>query len=75
MRTTLNLPDDLVQRAKARARVENSTLTALIVDGLERRVDQSNLRSLPVSAAVGGLRPGVDWDSLEEPEDRCAFHR
>lgn len=75
MRTTLNLPDDLVQRAKARARVEDSTLTALIIDGLERRVDQSNHRPLPVSAAVGGLQPRVDWDSLEEPEATGAFHR
>lgn len=58
-----------------RARVEESTLTALIIDGLERRVDQSNLRPLPVSAAVGGLQPRVDWDGLEEPETTGAFHR
>ncbi len=34
MRTTINLPDGLVEQAKARARAEGRTLTSLIAEGL-----------------------------------------
>ena len=72
MRTTLNLPDDLVARAKNLARTENTTLTALIVDGLSLRVQRSQTPlPLPVSKVTGGLQEGITWDSLiaENSED------
>ncbi|MCC6870688.1 MAG: hypothetical protein IT522_17885 [Burkholderiales bacterium] len=34
MKTTIELPDDLLERGKAAARRENSTLKALIEEGL-----------------------------------------
>lgn len=36
MKTTIELPDDLLERGKALARRENSTLKALIEEGLRR---------------------------------------
>ena len=38
MKTTLNFPDKLVQEAKRRALDEGTTLTDLVVQGLEARV-------------------------------------
>lgn len=65
MRTTLNLPDDLAREAKRRAIEENTTLTNLIVEGLEHRVHASrNSGPLPVSRASGGLCEGVSWSEL-----------
>ena len=69
MRTTLNLPDELVARAKSIALTEKTTLTALIVDGLAMRIrDAVSPASLPVSKATGGLRDGVSWEELEAVE-------
>jgi len=65
MRTTLNLPDSLVLEAKRQALAEQTTLTSLIVDGLRVRMEHGRIPGeLPVSRAQGGLRPGVDWDTL-----------
>lgn len=36
MKTTIDLPDDLLARSKALVRRENSTLKALIEEGLQR---------------------------------------
>jgi hypothetical protein len=77
-RTTVRLPDDLVRRAKRKAASEGRSLTALIEDGLRRVVNtgaanQKRDRILPpVSAATGGLMPGVDLNetaALQETED------
>lgn len=66
MRTTLNLPDDLARRAKRQAVDEGTTLTGLIVDGLEARLARAPRAGRPpVSQARGGLQPGVRWDELE----------
>jgi len=65
MRTTLNLPDDVVQEAKRRALEEGKTLTQLIVEGLRDRLRTTGTGvPLPVSLAVGGLRAGVSWEKL-----------
>jgi hypothetical protein len=66
MRTTLNIPDDVARNAKLRAVEESRTLTDLIVEGLHLRLARSvPTRILPVSAARGGLLPGVEWHKLE----------
>lgn len=66
MRTTLNLPDDLSRRAKRQAVDEGTTLTSLIVEGLEARLERRPASGRPpVSEARGGLQPGVSWDELE----------
>ena len=65
MRTTLNLPDSIVLEAKRRALEERTTLTSLIIEGLRVRMERGRIPGeLPVSGAQGGLRPGVDWDTL-----------
>jgi hypothetical protein len=78
-RTTVRLPPDLIRRAKHKAAEEGRSLTALIEEGLRRVVDDGRtakpvVRILPrVSAATGGLAPGIEWDRLsaavEEMDD------
>jgi hypothetical protein len=69
MKTTLNLPDPVVLKAKRQALEEGTTLTDLIVQGLKARLDKKPaLGPLPVSAAQGGLKSGVTWVDLEAAE-------
>jgi len=77
-RTTVRLPEDLVRRAKQKAAAEGRSLTALIEDGLRRVLSElpvtgAQRRTLPpVSAASGGLMPGIDLDdsaALQQFED------
>lgn len=83
-RTTIRLPEELLQRAKRKAAAEGRTLTALIEDGLrlvtaERKMNQPKKRIIPrVSKATGGLLPGVDLTSFsasEEAEDLAYLAR
>jgi uncharacterized protein DUF6364 len=78
VRRTVRLPEDLIKRAKRKAAAEGRSLTALIEDGLRRVLDErsSGKRARrilpPVSAATGGLRPGIDLDdmvALQEIDD------
>jgi hypothetical protein len=72
MKTTLNIPDQIIKDAKLRAVEEGTTLTDLLVQGLRIRLARgAPARSLPVSSARGGLQPGVEWGSLE-PDRRDA---
>jgi hypothetical protein len=77
-RTTVRLPADLLDRARRKAAAQGRTLTALIEDGLrlvvtENRKSLKEKRVVPrVSAATGGLMPGVDLtnsSALQEAED------
>lgn len=68
MRTTLNLPDDLLDRARKVAVECRTTVTALITEALRealaRRRKKSSARPplhLPTFGS-GGLQPGVDLD-------------
>jgi hypothetical protein len=78
MRTTVRLPQDLLNRAKRKAAAEGRTLTSLIEDGLRAVVDARSKPArrrrvvLPVSKATGGLLPGVDltrFSDYQEMED------
>jgi hypothetical protein len=65
MRTTIDLPDELLRRARQRAAQEGTTLTALLADGLRLRLGGGSggvrrRRRLPVSKVGGGLQPGID---------------
>jgi hypothetical protein len=65
MRTTVRLPDDLLENARERAAEQGRTLTSLIEEGLNRVLSepQAATRSpirLPVSMSGGGTLPGVD---------------
>jgi len=78
-RTTVRLPQDLLERAKRKAAREGRTLTSLIEDGLRLviaengRKPKAKKRVMPrVSKATGGLRPGVDLTQFwkyQEMED------
>ena len=77
-RTTVRLPQDLLNKAKRKAAQEGRTLTSLIEDGLRLVVADQGKKSKarrvspPVSKATGGLRPGVVIDPFwkyQEMED------
>ena len=75
-RTTVRLPQDLLDRAKRKAAAEGRTLTSLIEDGLRLVVaDDRRFRKRvlpPVSKAAGGPMPGVDLmdlSALQETDD------
>jgi hypothetical protein len=77
-RTTVRLPQELLNRAKRKAAAEGRTLTSLIADGLrmvvadDRRPAKAKRVLPPVSKADGGLLPGVDlMDTrlLQEADD------
>jgi len=65
MRTTVDLPDELLRQARQRAADEGTTLTSLLADGLRLRLAPSTTvsrrpRRLPVSKVGGGLQPWID---------------
>ena len=77
-RTTIRLPEDLVARAKRRAAADGVSMTALIEEGLRRILSEPRHSGRaervlpPVSAATGGLMPGIDLSdtaALEEMDD------
>lgn len=70
MKTTLDLRDDLLAEAKARAARERTTLTRIVEEGLSLRLRgavraRRKLEELPVSRRSGGLLPGIDPSSNE----------
>jgi hypothetical protein len=79
MKTTLNLNDALLTRAKALAAEQHTSLTRLIEEGLQlhpraQRTPSRPVR-LPVYRGKGGLAPGLDALSnkdLLEAADRDA---
>jgi hypothetical protein len=68
MKTTLDLNDALIARAKSQAARERSSLTRLIEDGLRLRLRnrRTSARSIPALAVFegkGGLRRGLNATS------------
>jgi Arc/MetJ family transcription regulator len=67
MRTTVDLPDDLLAEAKARAAREGRSLSAVVGDAVRTAFQRSDReqgakrQELPRFGS-GGLRPGVDLD-------------
>lgn len=73
MRTTINLPDGLLERAKRRAAEEGLTLGQLIESAVKERLHRRS--SEPpvgpfrlVTYGSGGLQPGLSWTRLKEVE-------
>jgi plasmid stability protein len=67
MRTTVNLPDDLLATLKKRAAEQGTTVTALIEDSLRaslggRRNRAKKERTSLATFGRKGLQPGVDLD-------------
>jgi hypothetical protein len=88
MRTTIDLPDDLFRRAKARAALEGSSLKQLITAFVERGLQQRetdqpvpNRRSTPpIIARANTGRPipalsNADLARIQEEEDLATHHR
>ena len=77
-RTTVRLPEDLLNQARRKAAAEGRTLTSLIEDGLRvivgesRRTEKRKPVMPRVSKAGGGLMPGIDLtnpSALQEADD------
>ena len=77
-RTTVRLPEDLLDRARRKAAAEGRTRTSLIEDGLRQVVagpkksEKKKGGPIPVSKATGGPMPGVDitsFSALQEMDD------
>ncbi len=70
MRTTLNLPDGLVEAAKAKAAAEGRTLTSVVEEGiravLEVPAPRPSATTLPAYGEAGGR-------FLVDPADRDAL--
>lgn len=65
MRTTLDLDDDLLQRAKEEALRSGRTLTAVVEDALRAALaeeDQPLPGPVELPTAPGRSRPGIDVD-------------
>jgi hypothetical protein len=65
MKTTLDLDDELLVKAKTVSARERKSLTALIEEGLRLRLRSPRLKSrrpktLPVYRGKGGLAKGID---------------
>jgi predicted transcriptional regulator len=65
MKTTLDLRDDLLARAKELAAKERTSLTRIIEQSLalrlrRQRAFRGKLKELPRSRRKGGLRAGID---------------
>lgn len=71
MKTTVDLPDDLLIRAKKRAAETRTPLRALIARGLRRELDAGSKRPATSAprirwvTAPGGLPPELDVSSRE----------
>ncbi len=69
MRTTVRLSEGLLREVKAEASRRGETVTALIERGLRLVLASSGKPArrprivLPVSKAMGGVRPGVDLNN------------
>ena len=67
MRTTINLPDDLILQAKKAALDADTTLTEIITNALrealaKRRSKKARRDFKIIASGSGGLLPGVDLD-------------
>lgn len=72
MRTTVNLPDELLRDAKSRAAEEGITLTRLLAEALRLRMGDGPAAErfrMPVFAG-DGMQPGVDLSDNAATRDR-----
>ncbi len=71
IKTTIEIADSLLLRAKARAREKRVTLRALIEESLASTLDQPIRQAQvnPVTFKGKGLKPefeGVSWDKIRD---------
>jgi len=71
MKTTIDIADDLLLRAKARAAEENITLRSLVEHSLAQTLEDTSpaVQVSPVTFKGQGLSPefeGASWDKIRE---------
>jgi hypothetical protein len=71
MRTTINLPDDLMLRVKRAALDSGTTLTQFVTDALrealaKRAKENPTRKSKLITYRRGGVFPGVDLDNTAD---------
>jgi hypothetical protein len=71
MTTTIDIPDDLARRIRTLADARQTTLRALVIEGLRwvlaQRKEKKPFRLRDASVGGRGLQPGVkegDWDRI-----------
>ena len=77
MKTTLNLDDELLQRAKRRAAARGTTLTAFVEEALRSSLSQrpSSEFRLELPTVRGDRQPAVDPADRQVLHDRMADER
>lgn len=81
MRTSMNLPDGLLEQAKAKAAAEGVTVTRLMIEGLRSRIElptQSSKQPLTLPSRKLGrstvdLRDGRAVQEALDADERLAF--
>lgn len=71
MRTSFDIPDALLRRAKAKAARQKTTVRAIVIEGMRRVLeDDAASRTRYVAAdesfGSGGVREGVDLGNWEQ---------
>lgn len=73
MRTSIDIPDPLLKRARKAARDRGITLRQLVVDGLRAVLPASTSpephRMKDLSFGTGGLVDGLSWSDTERLDD------
>lgn len=67
MKTTLNIRDDLIRRAKARAALRGQPLASYVEEGLEKRLLEDEARFLMAASWLKTL-PNVSEAAVQELE-------
>ena len=74
-RTTVRLPEELLNRARRKAAAEGRTLTSLIEEGLrsvlavDRKTRKKKRLPIRVSTATGGPMPGFEEITLSKIDE------
>ncbi len=73
MRTSLDIPEPLLKRAKRLARERSTTLRQLLLDGLrsviERGTETASYQMQDCSFGAGGLVEGLSWSDTERIDE------
>lgn len=81
MKTTIDLPDDLLIEVKKHAAERRTTIRSLVERGLRRELDESGKRAATRRPAIrwitvkGGLAPGLDVADRASMMDRLHHDR
>lgn len=80
MRTTLDLPDDILRRAKTEAVERGATLRQLVIDALQREMASTErprrrLAKPPVKLAADAPLRGMSPEAAKRVNKARALHR